>query len=261
MLKRIKLMALVSAAAVFVLVLFYLLSQKSPDAVQSASSEGVVAAVVAKQDIKPFTVLTGEMLEEKSFRKGDAPPNAVEKLEDAVGKVSLTELFQGEALTRARVGAANNLSVGLAGRLENKMRGITIQVDAKHGLSGNLRIGNYVDIIAVYKADGMAGETLNRVGNAENTQIVWDNIGGTFSFTAMQKIKVAALDSKFVKSGTEGTGGETYSNVTLEVTPEQAAQIALIDDGGGTIRLSLRPQQDELVIRDPRQNLLRPYTG
>jgi pilus assembly protein CpaB len=97
--------------------------------------------------------------------------------------------------------------------------------------------------------------------NPANAQIVNDSIGNEFSVIALQNIKVAALGNSFSFDSNKDYKDEEYVSVTLEVTPSQAAQIALMKSGEGKIQLALRPQEDSNVVKEPRGSVLKNYEG
>ncbi|MCE9641556.1 MAG: Flp pilus assembly protein CpaB [Betaproteobacteria bacterium] len=134
-------------------------------------------------------------------------------------------------------------------------RAITIDVDEINSVSQMVRPGNLVDLMLIVPDPS-------------------DTNGGQQIVSLLQKVKVLATGQIIARSadakgtpapGPGGPGGSTpqrYSNFTFEVTPEEAARIALAQQLG-KIRAVLRNDEDQRM--DPlakvnSQSLLRGYT-
>ena len=73
----------------------------------------------------------------------------------------------------------------------------------------------------------------------------------------MQKIKVISLNDKFYSAPNDPATGNSYGSITLEATPEQAAQLALMDKSKGRLVFTLRPQADDGSVNQPRGFILK----
>ncbi|WP_313073762.1 Flp pilus assembly protein CpaB [Lacrimispora sp.] len=268
--KKIRLIALLAAFLVFI-VGYRMLTMRDSNQSKTLADGQRIEVVVAAQDIGPYTTVTKDMIKLKKVPFDEETKGYYIKTEDVVGKVCVSNIFQEEVLTDRRLQEDNAEVLGLASRLEEGKRAVTIQADIEQGVSNNLRVGNHVDVIftgtlntSVPGSEGEipAGLSMERImgpQNPSNAQILNDSMGNEFSVIALQDVKVAALGSSFYFDSTVDYKNLEYASVTLEVTPSQAAQIALMKSGGGKIQLALRPQEDNGVANEPRGSVLKNY--
>lgn len=267
--KKIRLAALVTAFIVFIIG-YRLLAQKEIGQAEKSGGGQSIEVVVAVQDIGPYTTLTQDMVKVKQIPAGQYSQGYYKKPEEVIGMVCVSNIFQGEVLTDRRLVTKESASLGLAERLEEGKRAVSVTVDAEQGVSNNLRVGNRVDIIFTGTMEKVAGSeeelsaglAMERVlgpQSPENTQVLNEYIGKEFSVLAMQDVKVAALGSSFFFDNGAQQSNQEYVSVTLEVTPVQAAQIALMKSGTGKIQLVLRPQDDNSRTKEPRGSVLQNY--
>jgi pilus assembly protein CpaB len=131
--------------------------------------------------------------------------------------------------------------------LENGQRAITIETDEVNSIAQLVRPGNLMDLFLI-----MADPS---DPNASTQQIV----------LLMQRLKVIATGQRVRGSmveappGSPPTAGQRYATFTFEVTPEEAARIALAQ-ALGKFRAVLRNEPDTEVVKLGRinsRNLLR----
>lgn len=262
--KKIRIVALVAAIITFMCA--YIMTRSTGDAGSGNASGGgtKISAVVVNQDIPPYTTLTADMLSLEQVET-ETPDTCFTSLEDAVGKVSVSDIFKGEVLSTRRVVNPDDAALGLSARIEDGKRAITILVDAEQGVGYNLKVGNYVDV--VYRTQVDAGEVNGRstpagmaftstfgAGKPQNSAVMDENLDTYFSVITVQDVKVLAVDNTIAFSGTGSS--EEYSHVTLEVTPAQAEDIALMNDAAGWIQLILRAQDDHTILSENRHSVL-----
>jgi pilus assembly protein CpaB len=182
-----------------------------------------VPVVVAATDIPPHTLLTASMLTLAQYPPGNRPAQAVTALQDAVGAVTTVPLYRGQALVAPDLSRkATPLSLSYA--VTPGMRAYTLAVSATSGVAGLLRPDDRVDVLAVFTAAGGPGQTTVD--------------------TLEQNLRVLAVGQRF--SGEGGPVPTTYTTVTLEVTPAQAARLAFAASRG-TLELTLRAATDTEV--------------
>ena len=269
--KKIRLIAFVAAFLVFIT--GYRILVMREDDQNTGSGEGKeMEVLVAAKYIGPYTTVTQDMVKFSTVPVGKEAQGYYTNPEDVVGKVCISDIYQEEAFTSVRLAEEDAVVLGLAGRLEEGKRAVSIEVDSEQGVSNQLRVGNRVDIVytgVMGSIPGMdegltAGSVMEQVlgpQNPANTQIMHHYVGNEISFLAMQDIKVAALGNKFFFDTTEDYTSQEYVNVTLEVTPAQAAQIALMKSGEGKLQLLLRPQEDSGIVNEPRGTVMQNYEG
>src|SRR6266540_7328967 len=143
------------------------------------------------------------------------------------GQVTVADIFPGHQLTVADFTTSTVSSIGSS--LVGDQRAIALPVDAAHGLIGKVQVGDHVDVLV--------GFNLQRVDR--NGVPVGSGQGRPVIKVVMEDITVLTVPGS--SSGGIGGGGSRGSNVTLKVTPEQAADLAFAADHG-KIWLILRPR-------------------
>jgi pilus assembly protein CpaB len=119
-------------------------------------------------------------------------------------------------------------------------RAITIEIDELNSVSGMARVGNRLDLMLIV--------TDNSEGGSGQQQVL----------SLLQKVKIIATGQTVTRAapsqpGQPAAAAQRYSNVTFEVTPEEAARIALAQQMG-RIRAVLRSDEDQVVEPLPRVN-------
>lgn len=116
-------------------------------------------------------------------------------------------------------------------------RALTIQIDSLSAVGGLINPGDFVDIIAQLKAPEDEGKPKGH--EKEITTVLFQNI------------QVLAVGTNFSPQMAEGTALPYEAqqkarslNVTLALTPEEAALLTFVQDHGG-LRLSLRAPAEE----------------
>ncbi|WHH57938.1 Flp pilus assembly protein CpaB [Petroclostridium sp. X23] len=230
-----------------------------------------ISVVAATQDIAPYTTLTSKMLTIKHIAADEGLTDYYTSVNDVVGSVCISDVFSNEVLTTNRVVKADDPALGLATRLEKGKRAVAIEVSIEQGVANNLKVGNYVDVIFTAQIQAgeinglpaTAGMILSRVCGEEepaNAQVINENIGQYFSAIMLQNIKVVALDDTFYFDRNTVGKDRQYGSVTLEVTPAEAAKIALLKDNDGKIRLALRSHEDDSTVNEARGSVLERYS-
>jgi Flp pilus assembly protein CpaB len=184
-----------------------------------------VTVLIARQTIPKGTpgnvVASKGMFTATTIRESQLREGAFSDPASLVGNVATSEIYEGSQLTAA---VFSGSSTSLAGTLTERERVVSVPLDAAHGLLGQVEVGNRVDVYAGFnviplRADGTPA-------NGGQARPVLRLIMGN--------IPVVALGD-----GAGGVGSKT-ANVGLQVTDEQAAQLAFASDNG-KVWLSLRP--------------------
>ncbi len=191
--------------------------------------------LVAKKDIAPKTKLTADMLKVVSVPQEYIQPGAMQDLNKAVGLVVREHIAAGEQVTQRRLLIEGRTS-GFTTMIPANKRAVTVAVTDVSGVAGLVKPGDYVDIIVTFD-EKMVGEHLSQM--------------------FLQNVRVLATNRE-----TEGAPGDKKEalpaasklTVTLAVTPEDAARLAVAEDKG-KIRMALRPfiTGDAVVATSPQR--------
>jgi len=243
-------LGLVLGLVAAVLVVVYLSSAKDDSATPGGSSGDGVPVVVAANDIAAGTRLTAEMLTVKNM---DPLAGAVGTTEGVTGKVTKVPLVAGEQVIESKTTSTDSyVDVGenppLALLIDPGMRAVSVEVSSLIGAGGNIRPGDFVDVILIVevKPEGASPES-----QGTSNQI---------SSTILQNVKVLAVGQEITNPNSEASANpddaksadETATSVTLMVTPTQGEVLAMSDvcgdNHGGRLSLSLRGPGDSAKL-------------
>lgn len=220
--KKTKLISLLAAIIATVAVWSALNGRKE----ERLSNERTRAVVTARIEIPEGTVIEEGMLEVKQIPEVYVSGSVFATTGEVAKNVAKGDIAAGEQITKGRLSSAEADEIGLAYRIEEGKRAITLEVGIEAGVANMIVPGNKVDILET---------NLNESG-------------GLTTIYLLQQVEVLAVDSHLRRW--EGAGADEYASVTLSVTPEEALLVEMdsftarmINDGN--LRLLLRPQDDD----------------
>jgi pilus assembly protein CpaB len=208
-------------------------SMEAEIAARARQSTGTtVAVVVPTRSLPP-----GAMLHEGLVASRNVP---VDFVYDDTITVAQFEAFKGQALIRPvqqgkplRKADVREIFADFSGTLKVGKRAMTINVDEINSVSHMVEPGNLVDLMLVITADGESADTQTVVPFLDQITVL----------ATGQKI---TQDDPSVQVAPERRR-VSYSNITLEVTPTQAARLTLATELG-KIRAVLRNEKDRQEI-------------
>jgi pilus assembly protein CpaB len=185
----------------------------------AANKPALTAHVVsAARDIPLGTVLTPADLTTISIA-GEAPKGAILKMDDALNRGAISEIYQGEIIMESRL-AGSGAGGGLAPTIPKGMRACAVRVDEVVGVAGFVIPGSRVDVLA-------SGTPPNSSSANQETQ------------TLLQNIQVLSAGTDIQKDATGKP--QQVQVVNLLVTPEQAEILSL----------AANQLKIQLVLRNP----------
>lgn len=174
----------------------------------AAAKDIPLGAVITKADLTTITIA------------GTPPKGTIMKMDDAVGRGVISEIFQGEPILESRLAGIGS-GGGLAPTIPQGMRACAVRVDEVVGVAGFVIPGSRVDVLV----SGLPpGQNQNE---------------GVQTQTLLQNIQVLSAGTDIQKDA-EGKPQQVQV-VNLLVTPEQAETLSLASN-------SLKIQ---LVLRNP----------
>jgi pilus assembly protein CpaB len=205
-------------------------------AARSQKEKGTtIAVVVPIKRLPPGSVLSEDVVASREvpldFTYEDTI--TVEQFEALKGQAVIRQVEKGKPLRRADV---REIFADFSGSLKPGKRAMTINVDEINSVSHMIEPGNLVDLMLVLSNSGEAtpGQTTP----------------GQTVVPFLDQVKVLATGQKITHDN-PGESSEkrkvSYSNFTLEVTPAQAARLALATEIG-KIRAVLRNEEDKQEI-------------
>lgn len=205
-----------------------------------------VRVVVPVKDMLKGMVIDGNVVAAREVQGDLIGPDVItpDTFEKFQGSKLLRDVFRGRPLSASDVESKDK---DFSDLLAEGRRALTINVDDLNSIAQMVRPGNLVDLFLILP------DMSDQSGN--NQQIV----------LLMQRVKVLATGQS-VRGGQAdslppGTppGAARYSTFTFEVTPDQAARLALAQQLG-TFRAVLRAEPDQEEVRLSKintKNLLR----
>jgi Flp pilus assembly protein CpaB len=205
------------AAALAGAVLLVFITQYKQD-VQGGTVER--SALVANQLIPKGTsgsIVVGEsMSKATTIQQANLQAGALSSAAGLAGKVATRDIYPGQQITAADF--ASNADP-LRGELTGDQRAIAVPIDPAHGLIGEVRAGDKVDVLASFSS---ASSTTGPASAAVRTLV--------------QNVLVLRAPAGVTSSTTNNTS----QNLTVRVTAAQAAEIAFAADNG-KVWFILRP--------------------
>ena len=181
--------------------------------------------VVAKAEIPLGERITTEQLALAPIHHGQVPEGAFRKMDEVVGRVTITPIGVRETITNMKLAPAGT-GVGLSAVIPKGSRAMTVKVDDVVGASGFIKPGSFVDIVVIIVPMSQAGATQGPISNI-----------------VLQNIKVLASGATIDSSENQRQPSEVQA-VTLQVTSEQAEKLVLAANQG-KLQLVLRKNSDQ----------------
>jgi len=214
-----------------------------------------VIAVIAKTDIKELDTLDENNLEEISIPKTFSQAGKEAKISQFSGTLALGAIKKGEQITPTRV-TMTGARTGLARKVTVNKRAVTIRINDEAGVSKLLKPGDRVDILGYMDIDGGNKRLVEVKTIFQDITILATGRFVTNTIPAILEKDPQRPDSKQKVNLSEYAN---YANVTLEVTPEQAQMLVLMEKAFNGVWLTLRNNDDtnKLEIQSSRvQNII-----
>jgi pilus assembly protein CpaB len=214
------------------------------EAKKRATGGTTVAVVVPQRNLPKGTLVDGSVMAARDVLADTVYEETV--LATDFSKIQGTRLVR--AVEQGRPLRQSDLDIrakDFAATLPDGRRALTIDIDEINSISQMVRVGNHIDLMLIV-SDNAEGESGQKV------------------ISLMQRVKVVATGQTARSVQNEPGQAPTvqrYSNVTFEVTPEEAARIALAKELG-KIRAVLRNEEDTAIAplgKVNSQTVLRGY--
>jgi len=207
------------------------LSSRSQDQSVIKEQVPITQVVIAAKDLDIGARLSDQNVILADWPKANVPKGAFTKIEDVVGRVTVTKMVAGKPLVAAEL-AAEGSGVGLVAQIRPGYRAMSIRVDEVIGVGGFILPSTFVDVIAVEDRGG------RKVGD-----------------TILERIPVLAVAQEtFVEEGK----AKLVRTVTMELSQRQAEKLAA-QINQGPIHLVLRNPADKGdVITDEEEKKPAP---
>lgn len=224
-------LVLAVVASVAALAVVWMLIQKYQEQLDSADApENVVFGILASRTLYQGLTITEEDLVYLEIPQKYFPEKGFHDKQQVVGQVPKERILANEFIRTERLANATN-GTGLNAIISRGMRAISIDISNGAALSGFLQPGNYVDVLVTITPEAEDLEPQTR--------------------TILQAVYVLAVHGRTQDDNPNVRARRPSApSVTLQVTPEQAEQLAHAKKQG-QIFLLLRNDLDLAINATP----------
>lgn len=210
------------AAIVAAVLVFVALHAAKNNGGSAATTSVVVARQLIPKGSSGQSIATDRAFRVTDVRGDSVVASPITDISQLRGKVATADIYPGQQLSASDFGAGGG---SLTTKLSAGERAISLPIDAAHGLVGQVRVGDRVDVLGGFNIDSATGKQAP-VMRALASNVTVLKTGGSGS----------------------GTGSSGTSVVTLRVKDTVATQLAFAADNG-KIWLALRPGGDARAAR------------
>ncbi len=184
--------------------------------------------VVASRDLGRGMTLKPDDVQVVLFPDMSRPEGALHSIESSIGRIVLEPIRHGEPLLDGKLGPTDMAASPVALRISPHKRAYLIRVD---NLAGSVIVpGDRVDLLVTLKPTNSTGSLTEPI-----SRVVVENV-------PILDVLRAPSEQPATSNGGADSSGEVHG-VILEVTPQQAEQVALAEEEG-TLRLMFRNPVD-----------------
>jgi len=251
---RLGLLISVGAGVFAVIAMMLYLNARERSLMDQAAPQDVV---VTTQDVLANTALDERFIQVVQVPRKYVQPGALKSPQEVVGRVSAVPLPRGSQIlgTTLLEGGRESLSFNVP----RGMRVIALAVNDITGVGGELRRGNFVDLLGVFEYGVPSGsqggqitysqERTEAITIAQNVQIM--SVGMDPSAAAQHASAADKGGQQPMANAAPPPPAGDITNVCLLVTPQQVQEIVLAQQIG-TMTLSLRSSLDSAAVDLPR---------
>jgi len=225
-------LALISAVLAAGVLLVFLSQYRESVGIADEVSTVLVAKSLIEKGSPGDVVAEDSLFQTTQVREDDLKDGAISDPSTLKGKIATSDVYPGEQLV---AGDFVNATPTIVNRLRGFDRAIAVPVDESHGMIGNIRTGDHVDVLA--------GLGLQQGG----------------SQTGRATLRVIAHDALVLKAPDKAPGGaaggaSNTKSVVLRVSDRKASEIAFSADIG-KVWLVVRPKLGARNSRVPVTDL------
>ncbi|MBL1141272.1 MAG: Flp pilus assembly protein CpaB [Proteobacteria bacterium] len=255
-------------AAAFLSVMYLKSKEAALIASLAGDEETLVAVVVAKQDLSKGIKLKAADFAVRQIPGNYVHPSAVKpgEFENYIGRFIVEDISRGKSLLTSFVD--ETFPVDFSDLVKKDRRAITIQIDEPQSIAGMLRPGNRVDLfvnigtrVIGYSAtsdlppglEEAALQAANSAGVGELPPELLQTVAGKKAndviLPVLQDVLVLATGREAYQDYLDRLGlpqrrqSNTFTSITIDVSPKQAALILMAEDQGDLLGI-LRNRHD-----------------
>lgn len=233
--KKIYIVAVVAAVLSAILLYGFLSSYDNKNVADDKVNYKTQDVVVALTDIAAYTTITDKMVTIVKMPVDGIHPEAARERADVVGLVTKNDIVADEQLIKSKFLSGKDAGSALAYQIEEGKRAMSIKVDSDSGVAGYIGVGDLVDVIAVAESG-----TEQSIKTARDEKL---DVSGKVASLVIEGAKVLRVgDVGYVTSPLD-----VYTSLTLELSPEQCAKLAMAKDMG-SLTVALRYKSNNRIL-------------
>jgi len=209
--------AAIASALAAIALIAYLNSYKDDVRGGTLPTQVLVADRLIPKGTSGDAVASERLFRPTTLTEADVEPYALADAAALSGKVAARDIYPGQQIIGTDFRAGGDT---LRGRLAGAQRALAVPVDQAHGLIGNVRAGDTVDVFATFRGSGADNGILRTI--AQNVLVLKTPQG-----------------KGVADSGSSSSSSDTQA-VVLRVTDAQSARLAFAADNG-KVWFALRP--------------------
>ena len=211
--RRGSLMLAAGAALLAGILLFVFVSNQDDDGGSGGAQRVLVAKQLIPKGSSGDVVAAQQLATATEFKGSQVKDGAITDPKTLQGDVAKSDIYPGQQITAADFTSSDE---GVVAKLSGGQRAVAVPVDQAHGLIGDVKTGDHVDVLAGFTQNGSSGTN--------------------------RPVLRTLLQNVLVLNAPEGGGGigGTGTNITLRVGAEDAADLAFTADNG-KVWILLRP--------------------
>lgn len=197
--------------------------------------------VIAKANINEMQQLDSTLVDVKTVPATYEQPGVIREIKDVEGMVALVPIRAGEQIVVTKL-APKGAQTGLAPQVAANKRAMSIQIADDTGVSKLIKPGDYVDIVGSVSYPGPDGARftelktfLQNIRILATGEMVTNNLPQIYETDPLTQKKIAV----------SGRSDQSFTTITVEVTPDQA-QILILAQEGSKLYLTLRNPVDRV---------------
>lgn len=234
-----------------ILAIFFVQSYVSSIEEEARKKFGTKLLVLsAKKDIGEMATLDETMLELRVIPKRFLEPAAIhyrtsnkenqkvlQDMKKYAGAVALVPIKKGEQITYNKL-TEPSIRVGLAPQVTQGRRAYTIKINSQTAVGKLVKPGDRIDLIATFRGQGQSNVLVKTLLQDVAILAVGMNVTNNVP-------RIEEIDSRGKSSTRSLARYSRFETVTLELTPQQVQEVALLHDMQNvTLSLSLRQNDD-----------------
>lgn len=181
--------------------------------------DDLITVIKAAENIQKDTIITDAQIKTEKVPAKFTHPDTVTEKSMVLGKIALSEIIAGEYILAGKLQSSSDRTNKLSYAIPVSKRAVSIPIDNISGVSGFIRDGDRVDIIATLDIDQ-----------------------SSYSIFTLQDIEVLAV-------GVDGAQN-CKETLTLAISPYEAQRLVMASERG-SLRLMLRSPVDETKVNLP----------